>query len=98
MDAEAIKHQITVLGETNFRNQHKRFGIKRADRRAHMYVIGQTGTGKSTLLANLAAQDAAKGEGFALIDPHGDLVRQVFESIPEDRRADVIYLNVPDPA
>ena len=55
---------IIVLAETNFRGHRRRFGIKRADRRAHMYVIGKTGTGKSTLIANLARQDALHGEGF----------------------------------
>jgi hypothetical protein len=91
-------NRITVLAETNFRNQHRRFGIKRADRRAHMYLIGKTGTGKSTLIANLARQDALHGEGFALIDPHGDLVEQVLRTVPEERKTDLIYFNVPDTA
>jgi Type IV secretion-system coupling protein DNA-binding domain len=96
------KHQpdnrLTLLAETNFRNQHRRFGIKRADRRAHMYLIGKTGTGKSTLIANLARQDAVKGEGLALIDPHGDLVEQVLRTVPEERKTDLVYFNVPDTA
>jgi Type IV secretion-system coupling protein DNA-binding domain len=89
-------NRITLLAETNFRNHRRRFGIKRADRRAHMYVIGKTGTGKSTLIANLARQDAVNDEGFALLDPHGDLVEQVLRAVPENRRADLIYFNVPD--
>ena len=91
-------HRITLLAETNFRNQHRRFGIKRADRRAHLYTIGKTGTGKSTLIANLARQDALHGEGFALLDPHGDLVEQVIRLIPAERQRDLIYFNVPDTA
>src|SRR5439155_21778405 len=51
------ENRITALAVTNFRNEHRRFGIKRVDRRAHMYIIGKTGTGKSTLIANLARQD-----------------------------------------
>src|SRR3989441_411433 len=91
-------NRITVLAETNFRNQHRQFGVKRADRRAHMYIIGKTGTGKSTLIANLARQDSLNGEGFALLDPHGDLVEQVLKSVPDGRQADLIYFNVPDAA
>ncbi len=93
---EANEGSITVIGETNFRQHRRRFGIKRADRLAHTYLLGQTGSGKSTLLANLALQDAANGEGFALIDPHGDLVRQVREEIPENRLADVLDFNAAD--
>ena len=98
MEPQQPDNRTTALAETNFRNQRRRFGIKRADRRAHMYVIGKTGTGKSTLIANLARQDAANGEGFALLDPHGDLVEQVLRAIPEERHRDLIYFNVPDTA
>jgi Type IV secretion-system coupling protein DNA-binding domain len=84
------------LAQTNFRDQRRLFGIRRIDRRAHMYIIGKTGTGKSTLIANLARQDLASGEGFALLDPHGDLVEQVLRSVPEERQDDLIYFNVPD--
>src|SRR2546429_5666185 len=89
---------VTALAETNFRNNRRRFGIKRADRRAHMYIIGKTGTGKSTLIANLARQDLVHGEGFALLDPHGDLVDQVLRFVPEERHADLSYFNVPETA
>lgn len=61
-----------------------------------MYVIGKTGTGKSTLIANLARHDAINGEGLALLDPHGDLVEQVLRAMPLARKQDVIYFNVPD--
>src|SRR5437870_8075191 len=98
MVPERSDNRITLLAETNFRNQHRRFGIKRADRRAHTYLIGKTGTGKSTLIANLAGQDALRGEGFALLDPHGDLVEQVLRFIPQERQRDLINFNVPDTA
>jgi DNA helicase HerA-like ATPase len=61
-----------------------------------MYVIGKTGTGKSTLLETLIRQDMENGEGLALLDPHGDLVEKVLAAMPERRKADLIYFNVPD--
>src|SRR5213083_1042549 len=98
MERPGSDNRITALAVTNFRNDRRRFGIKRADRRAHMYIIGKTGTGKSTLIANLACQDILHGEGFALLDPHGDLVEQVLRAVPPERQADLIYFNVPDTA
>src|SRR5438552_1601188 len=98
MESPGLDNRITAIAETNFRNDRHRFGIKRADRRAHMYIIGKTGTGKSTLIANLAHQDLLHGEGFALLDPHGDLVQQVLRFVPEERQPDLVYLNVPDTA
>src|SRR5438128_7480304 len=98
MERPGSDNRITALAETNFRNQRHRFGIKRADRRAHMYIIGKTGTGKSTLIANLAHRDSIHGEGFALLDPHGDLVEQVLRFVPEERKSDLIYFNVTDTA
>lgn len=62
----------------------------------HMYAVGQTGVGKSTLLATLAMQDLAAGRGFALIDPHGDLVEEIWNRVPADLRGRVAYLNAPD--
>ncbi len=88
---------VTYFARTNFRNQKQAFGIKLADRLSHMYLIGKTGTGKTTLLETLIRQDIANGEGLALVDPHGDLVDRVVETIPEHRRNDVVYFNVPDP-
>src|SRR5436309_9409008 len=98
MQGPGSDNRITALAVTNFRNDHHRFGITRADRRAHMYIIGKTGTGKSTLIANLARQDLVHGEGFALLDPHGDLVEQVLRSVPKEKQADLIYFNAPDTA
>jgi len=66
-------HPISYFAETTFRRQHTPFGIKQADRLSHIYMIGKTGVGKSTLLEVLARQDLEAGRGFALIDPHGDL-------------------------
>jgi hypothetical protein len=63
-----------------------------------LYVIGKTGTGKSTLLENMAIQDLERGNGLALIDPHGDLVARIAARIPESRRDDVIYLDATDPS
>ena len=94
--ANGCKNTITVLGRTNYRNQRKMFGIRQADRRAHLYVIGKTGTGKSTLLETMIRQDIEAGRGLAVFDPHGDLVERVLAWIPEKRKADLIYFNVPD--
>lgn len=90
------ERNIAFFAKTNFRNDRKLFGIRRADRRAHMYAIGKTGTGKSTLLATLIRQDMAAGEGIALFDPHGDLVEEIVRQTPEDRQSDLIYVNVPE--
>jgi len=90
------ENPVTYFAKTNFRNEAKPFGIKRPDRRAHMYVIGKTGTGKSTLLETLIRQDIENGEGLALLDPHGDLVEKVLAGIPGSRKTDLIYFNVAD--
>ncbi|MEA2977864.1 MAG: hypothetical protein QOF19_3384 [Alphaproteobacteria bacterium] len=88
--------EITLLGRVDFRSDQRVFGIKNEDRFSHIYIIGKTGTGKSTLLGSMAIQDLVHGNGFALIDPHGDLVERVVERIPPSRQADVIYLNAAD--
>ncbi len=87
---------ITFFGRTNYHGRQRIFGIKQADRWAHLYVIGKTGTGKSTLLETMIRQDLAAGAGLALLDPHGDLVERVLEVLPEERRGDLIHFNVPD--
>lgn len=87
---------ITYFARTTFRLERKPIGIKQPDRLSHMYVIGKTGTGKSTLLRALIAQDVLHREGFALFDPHGDLAEQVVELVPNLRRRDLVYINVPD--
>jgi hypothetical protein len=88
--------EITILGETNYRNQRKRFGIKDHDRQRHVYVVGQTGMGKSTLLLNMLVQDIRRGLGVALIDPHGDLADKLLDHVPRHRIVDVIYVNPAD--
>lgn len=94
--SQTQENNVTIFARTNHRNAGKLFGIKRTDRRNHMYVIGKTGTGKSTLLKTLISQDIAAGEGLALFDPHGDLVEEVARLVPESRQRDLYYLNVPD--
>lgn len=89
-------HDLTVFGKTNFRNSDTPFGIKRRDRSLHMYVIGKTGTGKSTLLENMIIDDIRKGQGVAFIDPHGDAINHIMEYIPKERINDVIYFNPAD--
>ncbi len=88
--------KITPIGLTNFRNEQKAFGIKDADRLNHIYVIGKTGTGKSTLLLNMAISDIRRGNGICLIDPHGDIAEKILNYIPNERIVDVIYLNPSD--
>lgn len=87
---------LIILGETNFRNQKWRFGIKPDDRRRHMYVIGSTGMGKSEFLKNMAIQDINSGRGLAFIDPHGDPADDLLDHIPAHRIKDVIYFDPSD--
>ncbi len=87
------KDPIAYFGRTNRRPPDKVFGIKHADRFHHFYAIGRTGTGKSTLLETLALQDIRKGNGLAVIDPHGDLVERLVRSVPSERAKDLVYLN-----
>lgn len=93
-----MPEKITLLGKVDYRNDRRIFGIKQQDRFSHVYVIGKTGTGKSTLLENTARQDLENGNGFALIDPHGDLAARIASRVQEWRRDDLIYLNAADPA
>jgi hypothetical protein len=83
--------KITFFAKTDARGQQIPFGIKAKDRQRHMYVIGKTGMGKSTLLENMAAQDLQSGEGMAFIDPHGSAIEVLLEYVPEDRLDDVVY-------
>ncbi len=83
--------KITLFAKTDARGQELPFGIKAKDRQRHMYVVGKTGMGKSTLLENMAAQDILNGEGMAFIDPHGSAAETLLEYVPEHRVNDVIY-------
>lgn len=75
---------------------HEHFGIMQADRLMHTYLIGKTGTGKSTLLKNMILQDIHHDRGVCLLDPHGDLVEEIHNNVPERRKKDIIYFNIPD--
>ncbi|MBI2096815.1 MAG: type IV secretion system DNA-binding domain-containing protein [Candidatus Sungbacteria bacterium] len=88
--------EVTYFAETTFRNSLRRFGIKRADRRRHMYIIGKTGTGKTTLLDNMTVQDIQRGNGVAVIDPHGEYAERMLSFIPASRIDDVVYFNPSD--
>lgn len=85
-------NRVTYFGITDSRNSQVKFGIRREDRLKHMYVIGKTGMGKSTLLENMAIQDIQNGEGMAFLDPHGKTVDLLMEYVPEHRIKDVIYV------
>lgn len=87
---------ITVLGEAVFRGHRQKFGIRPDDRRRHMYVIGKTGMGKSTLLENMIHSDIVAGKGVGVIDPHGDLIEAILRFIPADRTNDVILFDPAD--
>jgi len=93
---EAQKAEINFFAKTEFKNRIVSFGIKRNDRRRHIYVIGKSGTGKSTLIANMAIDDLKKKHGLAVIDPHGDLSEILLDYIPSHRINDVCYLNPSD--
>jgi hypothetical protein len=85
-----------ALGVTSFRNEQIRFGIKPDDRRRHMYIIGKTGTGKSTLLQKMAISDIYQGNGLAFIDPHGDSIDLILDYIPDHRMDDVVLFDPSD--
>ncbi len=87
---------ITLFAETNYRGQEQRFGIKKDDRRRHMYLIGKTGMGKTTMLEHLVYSDIISGNGVALVDPHGDFAEKMLDFIPSSRINDVIYFNPAD--
>lgn len=96
MEEQGEKNDICFFAETDFRGQHRRFGILRQDRPHHIYLIGKTGMGKSTVLENLIFSDLYAGAGLALLDPHGDLVKRVLSYIPESRRPSIIYVDPSD--
>lgn len=91
-----MSQDINVFAETTYRGQSRRFGIKTDDRRRHVYVVGKTGMGKSTILENMIINDIRAGHGVAVVDPHGDLAEKIVEYIPSERINDVIYFNPAD--
>ncbi len=97
MGAEIIaRKDINVFAQTNFRNQNRKFGIKLDDRRRHMYVIGKTGMGKTTMMENMVLSDIYAGNGVAVVDPHGDFAEKIIDYIPANRINDVVYFNPSD--
>ncbi len=87
-----------LIGYNEFRGVKKPIRIGTKDRRRHVYIIGQTGVGKSVLQENMAYQDMMDGRGFAFIDPHGDLVESLLGKVPKERVEDIIYFNPSDMA
>lgn len=95
---DAIDENISAFGLTNFRGINHQFGMLRTDRSRHVYVIGQTGTGKSGLLELFTLSDIFHNQGYAIIDPHGDFAVDNLRFIPESRLKDVVYFNPADTA
>jgi len=93
---KAIDTGITPFGATTFRNRARIFGIKTDDRRRHVYLIGKTGMGKTTLIENMVYSDIVAGHGVCYVDPHGDTAEKMLEWIPSNRINDVIYFNPAD--
>ena len=90
------ENEVMPFAVTNFRNQQKEFGIKTDDRRRHVYVIGKTGMGKSTLLENMFLHDVNAGHGCCYVDPHGETAKTLTDFIPPSRINDVVYFNPSD--
>lgn len=93
---ETNSNEISPFAATNFRGHNTAFGLPRNDRGRHLYIIGQTGTGKSAMLELLTISDIYSGDGFAVIDPHGDYALNILRRIPAERAQDVIYFNPAD--
>jgi len=87
---------LTILGEANFHGRRTQFGVKLDDRRRHVYIIGKTGMGKTTILENMMFSDIQAGKGVAVIDPHGDLIDAALKFIPKERSNDVILFEPAD--
>ncbi|MSU44833.1 DUF87 domain-containing protein [Candidatus Nomurabacteria bacterium] len=87
---------LTYLGLTTYRDKNQLFGIKRKDRRQHVYILGKSGTGKSALMFNMIIQNIKNGDGVCMVDPHGENVESVLSSIPPHRIKDVVYFNPAD--
>jgi len=90
------EEDVCLFAKTNYRQQLHKFGIKTDDRRRHMYVIGKTGMGKTTLMENMVLSDIYNGHGIGLVDPHGDFAEKIINFIPPHRINDVVYFNPSD--
>ncbi len=88
--------EVSFFGETTYHNEIRKFGIKRVDRRKHLYVVGKTGSGKSKLLELLIRSDILDGYGCCFLDPHGDSANEILKFVPKDRIEDVVYINPTD--
>ena len=96
MELPALNKDLTYIGYSTYRDKNQLFGIKRKDRRQHVYILGKSGTGKSVLMFNMIIQNILNGEGVCVVDPHGELVEGVLSAIPPDRVKDVVYFNPAD--
>ncbi len=85
-----------IIGRNNYHNRIRAVGLTLDERKKHVYILGGTGNGKTTLIANMAKQDIIAGKGLAVIDPHGDLAEELINSIPQNRLSDVVYVNPDD--
>ena len=90
------ENEIIPFAQTNFRGENRKFGIKTDDRRRHVYVIGKTGMGKTTLLENFVLSDIYAGHGVCYVDPHGDTADKILDFIPPWRVNDVVHFNPAD--
>lgn len=90
------ENEITYFARTNFRNQLRKFGVKTDDRRRHVYIIGKTGMGKTTIMENMVLSDIYAGHGCCYVDPHGDTAERLLDYVPSWRINDVIYFNPAD--
>ena len=91
-----MANEITFFGETTFRNQRRKFGIKTDDRRRHIYLVGKTGMGKTVMMENMAIQDIQQGKGVGFIDPHGEVAERLLDFVPQNRINEVVYFNPAD--
>jgi len=90
--------EITILWTTEYKNSWKPFGIRTEDKFRHVYIVWKTGMGKSTFISNMVRSDMHRGNGIAVVDPHGDLVEDVMAHIPSHRTNDVVIFDVSDTA
>jgi hypothetical protein len=94
--ANSEKNSVTLLGTTDYKGKPQKFGIRKEDKFRHIYIVGKTGTGKSTFISNMVRSDMLTNQGIAVVDPHGDLVEDVMAHIPSRRTNDVVIFDVSD--
>ncbi|RJO60555.1 MAG: DUF87 domain-containing protein [Dehalococcoidia bacterium] len=93
-----LSEPFTLIGQLNYRQRRERFGILPQDRLRHMLIVGQTGTGKSTLIETMARSDMEQGNGLMVVDPHGDLIEHLLNAVPKHRKNDLVLLDPADKA